>query len=475
MQQQDTTRAGGASPYGALSKGLNSRQITMISIGGVIGAGFFVGSASAITAAGPAVLVSFAIAAVLVILVMGMLGELATANPDTGSFSTYAQQAMGRWAGFSIGWLYWWFYVLVVPLEAIVASDILGGWLGIPSILVGAVMIIGLTGTNILSVKNFGVLEYWFSLFKVVTILGFIALGFAAVFGWLPGYSASGVSHLWADGGFAPTGLPGIASALVLALFSFTGMEIVTIAAAESEDPRRNIRRAIRSVVWRMVIFYFGSIFLIVSLVAWNSPAMSQGSFQSALEAMNIPHAATLIQVVILVGVASTLNSAIFTASRMGYSLATRRDAPRSWGQTTANGVPRVAILYSSAGALLLLVANYTLPQSVLVPLIATIGTIALVMYLVIAISQVILRKRAIARGETLLVKFPLFPALSYFTIAVIVAFLGLMAVVPGHQTELAVSATLSISLIIVGAWLQRRDTLAQRSPERPGALQQRT
>ncbi|WP_435609787.1 amino acid permease [Pseudomonas knackmussii] len=454
----NTVCAADTGGHGGLSKGLSSRQITMISIGGVIGAGFFVGSASAIMAAGPAVLVSFAIAAVLVVLVMGMLGELATANPDTGSFSTYAQQAMGRWAGFAIGWLYWWFYVLVIPLEAIVASDILGHWLGIPSMLVGVGLIVGLTCTNILSVKNFGVLEYWFSLVKVVTILAFIALGAFAIFGALPISSVSGVGHLWNDGGFAPTGIPGIASALVLALFSFTGMEIVTIAAAESEDPRRNIRKAIRSVVWRMLIFYFGSIFVIVSLVAWNSPALANGSFQSALEAMNIPGAATIVQAVILVGVASTLNSAIFTASRMGYSLATRHDAPRAWATTTDKGVPRVSILFASAGALVLLVANYTLPQSVLVPLIATIGTIALVMYLVIAISQVILRKRAIARGEVMRVQFPLFPGLSYLTIALIVSFLALMAVVPGHQMELLVSSILTGALVIVGVWLQYRD-----------------
>ncbi|WP_434059953.1 amino acid permease [Pseudomonas fulva] len=444
--------------HGALSKGLSSRQITMISIGGVIGAGFFVGSASAISAAGPAVLVSFGIAAVLVVLVMGMLAELATASPDTGSFSTYAQQAMGRWAGFSIGWLYWWFYVLVIPLETIVASDILGGWLGVSSIAIGVALIVGLTLTNILSVKNFGTLEYWFSLIKVVAILAFIGLGVFAISGMLPSSSANGVGHLWRDGGFAPTGLPGIASALVLALFSFTGMEIVTIAAAESEDPRANIRKAIRSVVWRMLIFYFGSIFVIVALVAWNSPRLEVGSFQSALQVMGIPGAAGIIQAVILVGVASTLNSAIFTASRMGYSLAVRRDAPRSWAQTTANGVPKVSIFYASAGALILLVANYTLPQTVLVPLIATIGTIALVMYLVIAVSQVILRKRAIAEGKALIVEFPLFPALSYFTIAAIVSFLVLMAVVPGHQTELLVSSVLTLALIGLGVILQRRD-----------------
>lgn len=456
--QKDLPTRSAVAPHGALSKGLSSRQITMISIGGVIGAGFFVGSASAISAAGPAVLVSFAIAAVLVVLVMAMLGELATANPDTGSFSTYAQHAMGRWAGFSIGWLYWWFYVLVIPLEAIVASDILGGWLHVPPMAVGAVLILALTWTNVLSVKNFGTLEYWFSLIKVITIIGFIVLGIVAIAGGLPASTASGVSHLWADGGFAPTGLPGIASALVLALFSFTGMEIVTIAAAESEDPKANIRRAIRSVVWRMLIIYFGSIFVIVSLVAWNSPRLELGSFQSALEVMGIPGAATLVQAVILVGVASTLNSAIFTASRMGYSLAVRRDAPRAWAKTTAAGVPKVSVLYASAGALILLVANYTLPQTVLVPLIATIGTIALVMYLVIAISQVILRKRAIAEGKKLLVTFPLFPALSYVTIGIIVGFLVLMAVVPGHQMELLVSAMLTGGLVLVGLGLQWRD-----------------
>jgi len=456
--QLDLPSAKTVAPHGALSKGLSSRQITMISIGGVIGAGFFVGSASAISAAGPAVLVSFGIAAILVVLVMGMLAELATANPDTGSFSTYAQQAMGRWAGFSIGWLYWWFYVLVIPLEAIVASDILGNWLGVPSMAVGVALIIGLTLTNIMSVKNFGTHEYWFSLIKVVTILAFIALGILALSGMLPGSASSGVGHLWQDGGFAPTGMPGIASALVLALFSFTGMEIVTIAAAESEDPRGNIRRAIKSVVWRMLIFYFGSIFVIVSLVAWNSPELQVGSFQSALAVMGIPGAATIIQAVILVGVASTLNSAIFTASRMGYSLAVRRDAPRSWAETTANGVPKVSIFYASAGALILLVANYTLPHTVLVLLIATIGTIALVMYLVIAISQVILRKRAIAEGKTLIVRFPLFPTLSYVTIAAIVSFLVLMAVVPGHQIELIVSSILTLALIVIGVILQRRD-----------------
>lgn len=458
-----------ASTPGRLSKGLKTSQVTMISIGGVIGAGFFVGTAAAIQAAGPAVLISFFVAAVLVIIVMGLLGEMATADPDSGSFSTYAQHALGRWAGFSIGWMYWWFYVLVIPLEAIVAANILGAWTGIPSWLIGIVMIGVLTATNLISVKNFGEIEYWLAWIKVVSIVAFIVLGLLAVFGILPGSHTSGVSHLWADGGFAPVGFGGIIAALVLASFSFTGMEIATIAAAESPEPKKSIRRAIRNVIWRMMIFYFGSIFLIVALVPWNSEDLTTGSFFAALTAMNIPNAGTIVDLLILVGVASTLNSAIYTASRMGYSLSTRRDAPRSWGQTTRNGVPRIAILFSSGAAILTLILNYVLPEQVLIPLIATIGSIALIMYLFIAVSQFILRRRADAAGEQLQVRVPWFPVLTIVAIILILTFFVLMLFVPGQQLNLFISVGLFTVLAIVGLVLQRRQPSAPE--DTPAAL----
>lgn len=252
-----------------LGNGLKSRQVTMISIGGVIGAGLFVGSSNAIAAAGPAVLVSYLIAALIVILVMQMLGEMATARPDTGSFSAYADQAMGRWAGFSIGWLYWWFYVLVIAIEAIVAGNILGDWLAIPHWVAAFGVTFILIACNSLSVGNFGTLEYWLSLFKVVAIVGFIVLGVLAILGLLPGSSTSGIDNLFSNGGFAPNGNVAIVAALLTAMFSFQGSEVVTIAAAESKQPKANIKKAIRAVVWRLGLFYLGSMFVVVCLIPW--------------------------------------------------------------------------------------------------------------------------------------------------------------------------------------------------------------
>ncbi|MFC5694876.1 amino acid permease [Pseudomonas sp. GCM10022186] len=442
---------------GQLGHGLKGRQVTMISIGGVIGAGLFVGSSNAIAAAGPAVIISYLVAAAIVVLVMQMLGEMATARPDTGSFSSYADQAMGRWAGFSIGWLYWWFYVLVIAIEAIVAGNILGAWLGIPHWVAALGITLVLVGTNCLSVGNYGELEYWLSFFKVASIVTFIILGVLAIFGMLPGSSTSGIQNLYSNGGFAPQGNVAIVAAVLTAMFSFQGSEVVTIAAAESENPKANIKKAIRAVVWRLGLFYLGSMFVVVCLVPWNAPGLSQGSYQAVLSAMNIPGAAEIMGVVVLVAVTSCLNSAIYTASRMSYSLSIRGDAPKGLSRTSSKGVPLVAVSCTTAAALVALAANYILPKAVFEFLLATSGAIALLMYLVIAVTQLCMRKKLIAEGKELEVKMWMFPYLTIFTIAFIMAIFAIMAIFPGHRVELLSTLGLASVLVIIGVALQRR------------------
>lgn len=444
-------------PKNRLGHGLKSRQVTMISIGGVIGAGLFVGSSNAIATAGPAVLLAYLLAAIIVVLVMQMLGEMATARPDTGSFSSYADQAMGRWAGFSIGWLYWWFYVLVISIEAIVAGNILAPWLGVAPWVAALGITLALTLCNCLSVGNFGELEYWLALFKVVSIVGFIVLGVLAIFGLLPGSSTSGVQHLYADGGFMPKGPVSVVAAMLTAMFSFQGSEIVTIAAAETKEPRANIRKAIRAVVWRLGLFYLGSMLVVVCLVPWNAPGLAQGSYQSVLAAMNIPYAPQIMSVVVLVAVSSCLNSAIYTASRMAYSLACRGDAPRAWGRTNRRGVPLGAVLSTAGVALLALGANYLLPKEVFDFLLASSGAIALLMYLVIAITQLCMRRKLRASGEPLAVEMWAFPWLTLATIALIVGILAIMSVFPGHRGELLTTLGLSAVLVGIGLYLQKR------------------
>ncbi|MFC4946787.1 GABA permease [Pseudonocardia sp. GCM10023141] len=442
----------------ALSAGLKNRHVTMISIAGVIGAGLFVGSSGAIASAGPAVLIAYAIAGLLVVFVMRMLGEMAAANPDSGSFSTYADRAIGPWAGFTVGWLYWWFWVLVIPAEATAAAKILNAWIPALDQWVWALVItLVLTVTNLFSVANYGEFEFWFAMLKVVAIIGFIAIGLLAVLGLLPGSGVSGVSHLFDTGGFMPNGFGAVIAAVLLTMFSFMGTEIVTIAAAESDNPAEKIGRATRSVIWRISLFYLASILLVVAIVPWNDPALAKdGSYQSALDIIGLPGAKAIVDIVVLVAVASCLNSALYTASRMMYSLGRRRQAPSGVMRTTGNGVPRVAVLVSTAVGFLAVIANYAAPDQVFTALVATSGAVALLVYLVIAISQLRLRGKLEQSGTPMPVRMWAHPYLTWVVIVAIVGILGYMATREGSRFELLMTALLAVIVIVVGVLTTR-------------------
>ncbi|CAJ0741823.1 GABA permease [Ralstonia mannitolilytica] len=455
-----------------LSSGLKPRHVTMLSIAGVIGAGLFVGSGHAIAKAGPAAIIAYGIAGLLVVLVMRMLGEMAVAHPDTGSFSTYADRAIGHWAGFTIGWLYWWFWVLVIPIEATAAALILNTWFPSVATWVWALGVtFVLTLTNLFSVKNYGEFEFWFALIKVVAIVVFLAVGGAAVLGWLPGSGVSGAARLFDAGGFMPNGFGAVLAALLTTMFTFLGTEIVTIAAAESADPARQIVRATRSVIWRICLFYLGSIFVVTSLVAWNDPLLAaHGSYQRALELIGVPHAKAIVDVIVLVSVASCLNSALYTASRMVFSLSVRGDAPAALRRTDANGTPRAAVLASTAFGFATVIANYVMPEQVFAFLLATSGAIALLVYLVIAVSQLRMRAALGASRVDLPLRMWLFPWLTWAVILFICGVLIAMLMLPGHRMEVGATALLAW-LIVAAAWLNRRARMA--APESAAARAQ--
>ena len=458
--------SGSAPAPGGLGHGLKPRHVTMISIAGVIGAGLFIGSAKAIAEAGPAVLISYALAGGLVVLVMRMLGEMATAHPDTGSFSTYADRALGRWAGFSVGWLYWWFWVLVIPVEATAGALILSDFVGGPQ-WVWALVITGLlTVTNLFSVGNYGEFEFWFALVKVIAIVAFIGIGLLAMFGVFPGSQTSGISGLWDAGGFLPHGFGAVLAAMLTTMFTFMGTEIVTIAAAESADPEKGISRAVNSVIWRISLFYLGSIFVVVALTRWSDPALvNEGSYQHVLSLIGVPGAKIAVDLVVLTAVSSCLNSALYTASRMAFSLSRRGDAPRSWSTVSSRGVPRNAILASTAVGFLAVLGNYVLPESLFGYLLATTGAIALFVYLVIACSQLVMRRRMDAEGQRAPVRMWAFPTLTWVAIAFIVAVLVLMLVRPGHRIELLLSTVLAAVIVAAGFAMQRRHALPDAEP----------
>ncbi|AMA45540.1 amino acid permease [Pseudomonas alabamensis] len=456
-----------------LQHGLTGRQVSMISIAGIIGAGLFIGSSNAIATAGPAILISYAMTGLLVLLVMRMLGEMAIANPNSGSFSTYASEAIGPWAGFTIGWLYWWFWVLIIPVEAIAGADILHAWFpAVPSWAFAFLIMCVLSGSNLVSVKNFGEFEYWFALVKVIAIVAFIIVCSLAVMGFWPLAPVSGVSQLWANGGFMPNGFGTVLGGVLITIFSFFGAEIVTIAADETANPQEKIRRATNLVVYRIAIFYLASIFLVVSLVAWNDPALkSVGSFQRALEVLNVPGAKLMVDLVVLVAVTSCMNSGLYTASRMLYSLSARGEAPSGVRRISGSGVPTVAVLLSTLAGFVGCLVNYAFPGKVFGFLLSTTGAIALLVYLVIAVSQLRMRARAERDGTVLTLKMWLFPWLTWLVIGLIVLVLGYMLFSDAYRYETLM--TVGVATAILGLYAVRRRS-ATAGPATQGAEQGR-
>ncbi|HWU10362.1 MAG TPA: amino acid permease [Streptomyces sp.] len=446
------------SPDG-LQAGLKNRHLSMIAIGGVIGAGLFVGSGAGIAAAGPAILLSYALVGLMVVFVMRMLGEMAVARPSSGSFSAYADRALGRWAGFSIGWLYWFFWVVVLAVEATAGAKILESWVpGVPQWAWALIVMVVLTATNLVSVGSYGEFEFWFAGIKVVAIGAFVVVGLLAVFGILPGAdnAGSGLAHLTDTGGFFPEGPGAILTGVLMVVFSFMGSEIVTLAAGESEDPRRAVSKATNSVIWRIAIFYLGSIFVVLTLLPWNDPSIVEdGSYVAALNAIGIPHAGQVMDVIVLTAVLSCLNSGLYTASRMAFSLGQRGDAPRAFARVNKRGVPQAAILSSVVFGFVAVFFNYQWPDTVFAFLLNSSGAVALFVWLVICFTQ--LRMRGIILRESpekLVVRMWLFPYLTWATIAMISFVLVYMLTDDAGREQVLLS--LLVAALVVGISLVR-------------------
>ncbi|MFC9670448.1 MULTISPECIES: amino acid permease [unclassified Streptomyces] len=456
--QPDGGQTGNNGPDG-LKAGLKNRHLSMIAIGGVIGAGLFVGSGSGIAKAGPAILISYALVGLMVVMVMRMLGEMAAARPSSGSFSAYADQALGRWAGFSIGWLYWFFWVVVLAVEATAGAVILNGWIpAVPQWGWALIVMVVLTATNLASVASYGEFEFWFAGIKVVAIGAFVIIGLLAVFGVLPGSDnpGAGFAHLTDAGGFMPNGAGSILTGVLMVVFSFMGSEIVTLAAGESEDPQRAVTKATNSVIWRIGVFYLGSIFIVLTLLPWNDKSIAKdGSYVAALNSIGIPHAGQVMNVIVLTAVLSCLNSGLYTASRMAFSLGQRGDAPKAFAKTSKNGVPQAAILGSVVFGFVAVWFNYQWPDTVFNFLLNSSGAVALFVWLVICFTQLKMRGIILReQPEKLVVKMWLFPYLTWATIAMISFVLVYMLTDDAGREQVVLS--LLVAALVVGFALVR-------------------
>jgi len=437
-----------------LAHTLTPRLVGLISVGGVIGAGLFVGSSAIIQRTGPVVLVSYVAVSVLVILLMRMLGEMSVASPRVGSFVGHVRLGLGAEAGFVIGWTYWLSWTVTAASEVIAGALLLHALFGLP-IVAGDVLLLGGAGAaNLISARAYAQAEGVMSLVKLAAIIGFIAVGVLAFCGVFHPVRAH-LSYLFAQGGFVPRG--GLAAIAIVPTLvqTLVGFEISTVAAAESIDPVRSVTYAARSIVVRVAAFYVLSLFMILCIVPWQSVVVGQSPFALVLAHLGLAHADQAMTVVVFVAVASCLNSSLYVASRVLVELGGAGDAPRALARTNARHVPGAAVGLTVLACVAIVGSALASPDMVYLIVLSCAGTLALFDYMLAALAQIRLRRAM--EDASVRPAFAMwgFPYLSWGVVAAIALVLADMALQGGARRELLMSAGAFATIALIG-WMRR-------------------
>ncbi|UVI33106.1 amino acid permease [Paenibacillus spongiae] len=425
-----------------LHRGLEQRHITLMSLGAAIGVGLFLGSASAIKLAGPAILLAYALGGLAIFFIMRALGEMAIQNPVAGSFSRYAREYIGPIFGYLTGWNYWFLWIVTCMAEITAVGIYMEFWYpDVPRWIWALAALIIMTLVNLIAVKAYGELEFWFALVKIVTIVLMIGFGLAMIlFGFGNEGVAVGISNLWSHGGFFANGFTGMLMSLQMVMFAYLGIEMIGVTAGEVKNPKKSLSRAIDSVFWRILIFYVGALFVIMSIYPWNEIGATGSPFVMTFEKIGIPFAAGIINFVVITAALSSCNSGIFSTARMLFNLGQQGEAPARFSRVTRRGVPGMATLASGAALLIGVALNYLVPEKVFTWLtsIATFG--AIWTWAIILVSQLRYRK-SLNKDEInkLSYKMPWAPYSSYLTLAFLIGVIGLMAYFPETRVSLII------------------------------------
>ncbi|VXC36872.1 aromatic amino acid transporter [Pseudomonas sp. 8Z] len=436
-----------------LHRGLSNRHIQLIALGGAIGTGLFLGSAGVLKSAGPAMILGYAIAGFIALLIMRQLGEMVVQEPVAGSFGYFASNYWGRFAGFLSGWNYWIMYALVCMAElTAVGKYVQFWWPEIPIWFSAAVFFLMVNVINLINVKAFGESEFWLAIIKVGAIIAMILLASYLLVSGAGGPQAS-VSNLWAHGGFFPNGIDGMLMAMVFILFAFGGMEMIGLTAAESDNPRRVIPKAINQVVWRILLFYLGSLTLLLSLYPWNDLLVSLGDAQDVYSASPFVKifsligndvAAHVLNFVILTAALSVYNSGAYCMSRMLFGLAEQGNAPKVFLKVNRRGVPVSAVLASAAVTALCLIINYLLPGNAFELMMTLAVSALLINWVMITLTHWRFRRAKLAIGETLYFKALWYPLGNVLCLAFMAAIVVVMLMIPGIR----------VSVFMIPVWI---------------------
>lgn len=412
-----------------LNRDLSSRQMQMIALGGTIGVGLFMGSAATIKWTGPSVLLAYALAGLVLYIVMRALGEMLYLDPSTGSFAKYATEYIHPLAGYLTAWSNVFQYLVVGISEVIAVGQYLNYWWpNLPGWISGTVVVVTLCIANLISVKAYGELEFWFALIKVLTIIFMLILGAMVILlGLGNNWHPLGFSNLWSHGGFFTGGFKGFIFALSIVIASYQGIEVIGITAGEAKNPQVTVVKSIKSIVARILLFYIGSIFIIVTIYPWNQLAKVGSPFVETFSRVGITAAAAIINFVLVTAAMSGCNSGIFSSSRMLYTLGLKGEISKKFTRLSRQGVPLLPVLTISIGILIGMILNEVLPHlikgssNVFVLVYSSSVLPGMVPWFVILFSQLKFRKINKDKLGNHPFKLPLYPISSYFAIIALV------------------------------------------------------
>jgi amino acid transporter, AAT family len=422
-----------------LVRGLKERHVQLIALGGAIGVGLFLGSATTISRAGPGLVLAYGLGGVAVFFIMRALGELLLYRPVAGSFASYAEEFVGPWAGFTTGWSYWFMWVVTGMAEITAVAVYVHYWFpDIPQWVPALIALGVLYGANLIAVHVFGELEFWFALIKVATIVAMLVIGLAVILFGIGGLGeTASFSNLVSHGGFFPTGILGVVLVLQMVMFAYQGVELVGVTAGEAQNPEKTLPHAINAVVWRILIFYLGALLVIMSLLPWTEFQPGVSPFVLVFERIGIPAAAGIINFVVITAAASSCNSGIFSTGRMLYTLAQFHQAPKAFGKVNARHVPANAITFSAGLMLIGVGLNYVVPEEVFVwvtsvALVGSLWTWGMILFTHLKYREAVAEGRIVSRGF----RMPGAPVANW----AILAFLVLIAVFLGIDPDTRVA-----------------------------------
>jgi GABA permease len=438
-----------------LATTLRSRHAIMIAFGGTIGAGIFVGTGESIASTGPAIVLSYLVVGVLAAIVMRVLSIQTARNPDSGSFVTHAGEAFGHSGRFFVGWMYWWLMVVTASVESTTAGSKAAALIGLfPAPVWAVLFIVILTVVNLLPVRAFGEFQFWLVLAKVVLMIAVPLLAILGVLGVLPDVSISKAASTINNTGLVPNGYGPVVATMLVAAFSFLGIEMTSIAAGETDKPRRVIPKALRLVMYTVLGSYLLSLLMSVLLVPWNDPSVASSPFIAMMTALHIPAAADIINIVVLTAVLSVLNSCVYSASRIGFSLGGRRDAPKSWGRLTSSQVPRNAVIGAAVVGIIITILTYIAPSDISLGVLDSSGAAGIVAWIAIVVSYLKMRPkqtRAWQLPDRISPTRTLFGA-GVASVALILMLVG-MLFLPSTQLELLMTLLTATVIFVIVLW----------------------